>query len=118
MNRDDVRVRECGDGAGLLVEARHRLRIARQPLRQELQRDMASEPGIARSIHLAHATRAEKGDDFIRANVRSGSERHGFAARLYGGSVKRPADPTMPRVLACGEPEAPTALEAPTYVIP
>ena len=71
MDRDDVRVRESRDCTRLAVKARHRIGIGRQPLWQDLDRDIPAESGIPRSIHFAHATGAEGVDDFIRAEARS-----------------------------------------------
>src|SRR5690349_10145966 len=46
-------------------------------LRQHLDRDVASEARVARSIHLAHAAGAERRDDLVRPEPRAGGERHG-----------------------------------------
>ena len=43
VDRQDVRVRERGYGLGLAFEARVRLRIEREVLRQNLDRDLAVE---------------------------------------------------------------------------
>jgi hypothetical protein len=42
-------------------------RVRAEFCRQDLDRDLALEPGISRSIHLAHAPGAEGGEDVIRA---------------------------------------------------
>ncbi len=50
---------------------------AGEGLRQDLQRDIAIELGVARAIDLAHAPFAEQGHDFVRADASAGGERHG-----------------------------------------
>jgi hypothetical protein len=76
MDRDDVRVRESRDGTRLAMKTRHRVGIGRQPFWQDLDRDIAAESGIPRSIHCTHATGAEGGDNFIRAEARSWGKCH------------------------------------------
>jgi hypothetical protein len=77
MDRDDVRMRESCYGTHLAVKACHRVGIGRQALWQDLDRDISAESGIPRSIHVAHATGTEGGDNFIRAEARSWGEGHG-----------------------------------------
>ena len=45
-------------------------------VRKDLDRDLPVKPRIARAIDLAHATRAEEREHFIRAEVRPGGQRH------------------------------------------
>jgi hypothetical protein len=64
------------------IERRQRLRLARearQPLRiggkrlwQDLDRDVAIQPRVARPIDLAHATSADWGEDLVRAEAGAG----------------------------------------------
>ena len=42
--------------------------------RQHLDRDGAIEPRVARFVDLAHAARAEGGEDFIRTESGAGAE--------------------------------------------
>src|SRR5262245_30389524 len=65
------------DGTRLAVKTRHRVGIGRQLFWQDLDCDIAAESGIPRSIHFTHATGAEGGDNFIRAEARSWGKGHG-----------------------------------------
>ena len=77
MDCDDVRMRESGYGTRLAVKACHRVGIGRQPLWQDLDRDISAESGIPRSIHFTHATGTEGGDNLIGAEARSWGKGHG-----------------------------------------
>jgi hypothetical protein len=55
---------------------RHAIAVEGELRRQDLQRDVASELGIARSIHLAHPAGPDGGKDFIRAEEGAGLECH------------------------------------------
>jgi len=63
---EDVRVGECGGCAGFLLEALHALGVARHLRAQQLDRDLAAEPGVAGTVDLPHPARAERRDDLIR----------------------------------------------------
>ena len=76
MDRDDVRVVERRDGAGLSLKAREPIRIAGQIGRQDLERDIAAEPRIAGAIHLAHPAGAQQRDDFKRTEAGPRRECH------------------------------------------
>jgi hypothetical protein len=65
----------------LALEPGEPLRIARKYLRQDLQRDIAVELGVARSIHLAHTAGAKSASDFVRAETGPRNQRHGVRAR-------------------------------------
>ena len=67
VDRADVRVIERRRGSGLLLEALDAGGIAREVGGQELQRDLAPEAQLGREPHLAHASRTDEGDDFVRA---------------------------------------------------
>jgi hypothetical protein len=58
--------------AGFLLESVQSIGVGRERRRQHLDRDVASETRIARAIHLAHSTRAERGQDFIWAEAHAG----------------------------------------------
>ena len=49
-------------------ETRETFGVEREGLGQDFQRDVAIELRVARAIHLAHAARAERGHDFVRAD--------------------------------------------------
>ena len=55
-----------------LLEPRHRRVIGREVMRQDLDGNVASEPGIARPMHLPHAAAAEAGKDFVGTEAGAG----------------------------------------------
>jgi hypothetical protein len=59
------------DGPGFPLKARTERGVG------EFNGDVAIQPGIARSIHLSHTTRAKERKDFIGAEFVSDRERHG-----------------------------------------
>ena len=61
-----------GEDLGFPLEAGQAIRIIREGLRQDLQRDVSVELGIAGAIHLAHAAFADLGDDGVRAEGSAG----------------------------------------------
>jgi len=63
-----------GERLRLPREARHAIRIARKGGRQELQRDVAIQLGVARPIDLAHTPGTERGEDLVRPEHRSHSQ--------------------------------------------
>ena len=73
-----------GEHLGFALEARQAFGIERELLRQNLDRDVAIQLRVARAIHLAHAARADLGDDFIRARdeCRAQDSWHGFYANV------------------------------------
>ena len=64
-NREDVRVRQCGDGPCLTLEASSSIRIVRDAVGQYFDGDVALEARITRPIDLPHAAGAEGRDDFV-----------------------------------------------------
>ena len=76
IDRDDVRVVECGDGAGFAREAFVPRRIGGHAGGQHFQRNIAGEPGIAGAIHLAHSACPERADDLIRPDAGSRVQCH------------------------------------------
>jgi hypothetical protein len=76
VERADVRVVERGDRLRLALEARAHLGIGGEVLGQHLDRDVAAEAGVRGTEHLAHAARAERGGDLVRAEAGAGSEWH------------------------------------------
>ena len=54
-------------------------------LRQDLDRDGALEPRVPRPVHLAHAAGADRREDLVGAETRSGGEAQDVAEfYLYG----------------------------------
>ena len=72
----------AGDGARLALEAGQAVGIgARRLGGQHLERDVAAEPRVARAVDLAHAARAERGDDLVGAEP----------SAVASGIARRPA---------------------------
>ena len=82
MDRDDAGMVECGDGLRFALEPFAALRVIGGHGRQQLECHDPVQSRIARSVNLTHATRADGGNDFVRAEARAGSERQ--VAGLYG----------------------------------
>ena len=70
----DVWVIQRSDGQRFAAKTLPRLAVGRHPCRQELDGDLAFEPGIPGAIHLAHAARAKWCNDFIDAEAGAGNE--------------------------------------------
>jgi hypothetical protein len=71
VHRQDVRVVQCRRRAGLLLESMEAAEVGRECRGQNFDRNITSEPRIARTVHLAHAARAKGGDNFVRAEART-----------------------------------------------
>jgi hypothetical protein len=65
----DIGMIERREDLCLTLEAREAIRIEREGLRQDLQRDVAIQFRIARAIDLTHAAGPERRLDFIRAEA-------------------------------------------------
>ena len=77
VEREHTRVVERGHGARLALEATASAGIARHVGGQDLEGDVASEPGVTRPVDLAHAARAEGAPHLVRPQATSGLEGHG-----------------------------------------
>ncbi len=73
-----MRMCELRDRAGLAIEAFAELRIGRERLRKDLDRDRAIEPRVARFVDLAHPARADGGKNLVRAEAGAGAEGQRF----------------------------------------
>src|SRR6187402_2613430 len=74
MDLRDVGMVQRGQRSRLACETRHSFRVARERLRQDLDRHVPIQPGITRAKHRAHPAGAEFGEYFIRPEARTGSE--------------------------------------------
>ena len=81
VDRRDVRMIQRGEHLRLAPEAGDSLWIGREGLGQDLDRDLATELGVAGAIHLAHAASADGGEDLVRTDVGTGAQ--GQARGLY-----------------------------------
>ena len=66
----------------LTLEACNALRIVAEPVRNDLDGDVASEPGIACAIDLAHSASPQSGLNIVRAEASAGSQRQGCSTRI------------------------------------
>ena len=87
VNREDVRVRERGNRAGLALEPRERVGIAGKIRRDRLHRDVAAQARIAGAIHLAHPARAQQRDDLIGTERRARLDTHRATPSLQARAV-------------------------------
>ena len=76
VNGEHVGVRQRSDRAGLVLESCPAIRIARDAGRQDFDRDLAMELGVARAVDLAHSSLTEQADDFIRTETGGRLKRH------------------------------------------
>src|SRR5262245_20406490 len=65
VNRENIRMIQCGQRFGFLLEASQPIRIACEILRQYLDRDIAIEPRVSRAKHLAHPACTDAGGDSV-----------------------------------------------------
>ena len=63
-----------GRGARLLFEAAQTVGVGGEGRGQHFDGDIASEPRIARAIHLAHPAGSDEGDDLVRAETCAGRQ--------------------------------------------
>src|SRR5687767_5820763 len=71
VDRDDVWMVQGGCCARLLLEPPQRIN-GRCLRRQNLQRNVAIQTGVAGAIDLTHTSRPERREDFIRPDANSG----------------------------------------------
>jgi hypothetical protein len=79
-DREDVRVRQRGDGLRLAPETGQPLAITRDGRRQHLDRDVALQLRVPRPVHLAHPPGPERGDDLVRTEPCARNQRHWTSA--------------------------------------
>ena len=78
VDRRDVRMIERREELRFAPEARQPLGIDRKELGKNLQRDIAPERRVARTIHLAHTAGPKGGEDFVRAETSAGCQGHPY----------------------------------------
>ena len=76
MNRHDVGVVQRRSGARLLLEALATVGIGRELFRENLDRDFATQPPVARPIDLSHASGAQRDEDLVRSETRASRNCH------------------------------------------
>ena len=67
---------ERGQDLGFALEASHAFGVAGERFGEDLQRNIALQLGVACAIDLAHAARADGGEDLVRAKFRTRCQRH------------------------------------------
>ena len=63
-----MQVTQRGEGSGFALESLSKLRVAGEVRGEHLDRHRPIQPHVSGFVNLAHATRAESGEDFIRAD--------------------------------------------------
>ena len=76
VNARDIRMVQRREELRFSLESRDALFIGGELVRQHLDGYVAVELRVASAIDLAHPTLADRGDDFVGAEVRSNFERH------------------------------------------
>ena len=76
VNGHDVGVVERPGDPGLLLEAPHQVRAARQRLVHHLQGDLTAEPAIPRAVDLRHASDTDDREDLVGAEPVAGDQAH------------------------------------------
>src|SRR5262249_39975950 len=76
VDREDVGMRERGDGARLPLEPFERRGVAGEIRGQDLDRHLAPEARIARPVDLAHSSRAERREDLVRPETGARGKAH------------------------------------------
>jgi len=69
VDDEDVGVIELGGGTGFLLEAQEALGILCEAGVNDLDGDVASEPGVPCAVHLAHAAGPDPGNNLVGAEA-------------------------------------------------
>ena len=79
VNAGDVRMIQRGEKFRFALKPGSPGRVARELFRQDLDGDFALQLEIPCAIHLAHATFAKQGRDFMEAELCTDGQSHDFA---------------------------------------
>src|SRR5207249_3320261 len=74
VNGNDIGMVELACGARFLLEASQTVGVLGEGFWQDLDGDLATQPGVPRAVHLAHPARAQRREDFVRAEFSTGTE--------------------------------------------
>src|SRR5262245_37873901 len=93
-NGDDVRMVERRGGAGLLLEASHPLSIQSELLRQEFERQLASESRVLGEVNFSHTSPTQQRKNLVAAKLpRCQRLRviigYGLGCDLQGGLIQK-----------------------------
>ena len=72
----DVRMIQRGEQLRFATEPRDTIGVLRKRVREDLERDVASQCGIAGPIHFAHSPGADRCQDFVRAEAHARCDAH------------------------------------------
>ena len=72
----DVWMIQCREQFGFSLETGRSIWIGGKCIRQDLEGDVALEPGVLRPVDLTHPARADGRDDFVGAETRTGNQGH------------------------------------------
>ena len=103
VDGDDVGMIESGDGARFLLEAAQAVAVGGDGLWQDLDGDLAIEPGVASAINFAHSTVADGSDDLVRPEFCRGCKRHTRCADYNQSLAGLSALPTFDSDARVGE---------------
>src|SRR5215472_4729583 len=85
----DVRMIERGEHLRLALEPRKTVGVGCERVRQNLESNLAIQLGITGAIDLAHAARADLGDDFVGAETCARAVTQG-SDRIIGERLQNP----------------------------
>src|SRR5437773_7115376 len=74
VHRDDIGMVELACGARFLLEASQPVGVLGEGFWQHFDGDLATQPGVARAVHLAHPARTQRRYDFVRTEFSTGTE--------------------------------------------
>ena len=98
MDSGNVGVVEAGEDLRLPLEPGEAIRISREGVGEDLQRDLAVELRVGGLPDLAHAAFPEEGGDVIVPEAGTGTEWHGGLEKgqVYGKLVQGPETGSAP----------------------
>ena len=76
VNDGNIRVANCGQELGLALEPARSFLVLEEFFRKDLDGDGPPEPGVPRAPNLAHAARAEGGNDLVWSKARASFDAH------------------------------------------
>jgi hypothetical protein len=101
VNRQDVRMVQCRNGAPLSLEAPQAIFVCREMRRQQLERDFAAQLRVLCKIDLSHAALAKQADEPVLpdSSPRPSAFRKQFSGKIASG----PLDETAGFFVRCYE---------------
>ena len=84
-----MRMIQAGNRARVALKSLAQVRAAGKMIRQNFDSDGAVEARIASAVDLAHPARADRREDFVRAQALTGLNSHGTPLRWNSQSITR-----------------------------